>query len=366
MAVPTPGTTSGTISATVFNTEKLVSNAFRRAKVPSAKITGEMAAIARQQLYLKLSELANEGVPLWAIDTLILPMYQGTNQVPCPVGTIDVLNLNLRTLNILTGTPTSSSGVAANAFDKVLTTACTQGVANGSITLTFSSATGVTNFGLLPNVSGTWNYVIQASLDGIAWTTVYTATAQAVVAAQWVWWDIDSIADVATANLLSNALAMRLVATSGTTLNVTELVFANTPQEVPMAPINRDIYRDTNNRVFQGRPVQFEFDKQFAIPILRIWPASDFASTFRQLMLTRHRQIQDVGSSTQIIEIPQRWYNAVIDLTAWMVGRESEDVDPAMLPQLEAWASQSVLKAWSSESDRSPTYLSPDISGYTK
>jgi hypothetical protein len=359
-------TTSGTVSATVFNTEKLTASAFRRARVPTYKITREHTFIARQQLYLKLSELAAEGVPLWAIDTQILPIYQGSAQVPCPAGTVDVMNLNLRTLQILGGTSSSDSGgTAANAFDQDVSTACTQTAPNGSIELLFTSPTNVTNFGLLPNTSGTWNYAVQASLDGVTWTSVYTASAQSVVAGQWQWFDIDSITNTTIANLLSNALAMRVLASGGTTLDVIEVVFANTPQEVPMGPINRDIYRNTNNRVFQGRPTQFYFDKRFATPILSIWPAPDSPSTFRQLMLTRHRQIQDVGTAAQIVEIPQRWYNAIIDSTAWMVARECDIVDPEMIPQLETWAQQSLAKAWASENDNSATYISPDISYYT-
>ena len=360
------GTLSGTISQTVFNTEKLIASAFRRCRLPSGKITGEMLTLAQQQLYLYLSELSNASIPLWCIDKQVLPLYQGTDQVLCPLGTIDCLNLNLRSLQFLTGTPSATSGIAVNAFDQNLSTACSQTMPGGSITLTFPSVgTPVTTVGILPNTTGVWSYTVQVTADGIVWNTIYEATAQDVINGVWNWIDFEFLTNSQTSLYLNNILAVRLLASPNTVLNVAEFAIANMPEEITMQPINRDEYMSLPNKIFQGRPVQFWFDKQVSQPILHIWPAADIPSQFPQLVMTRHRHIMDVGVLTQLIEVPQRWYNAIIDKLAAAVAIETLEVDPKLVPLLVQRGNESEVKAWGRESDRSSSRLSPDISVYT-
>jgi len=73
------------------------------------QITSEMIDVANDQLYLILSNLANRGVQLWCIERLILPLYEGQGAVTLPLGTVDVLNTNLRTLLESTGTTASTA-----------------------------------------------------------------------------------------------------------------------------------------------------------------------------------------------------------------------------------------------------------------
>ena len=79
---------SGTISQTVFNTGRVIDNAFRRCKLPAEQISGEYIEIANDCLYLMLSDLANQGVPLWTIEKIILPLYNGVEALSLgvPVG----------------------------------------------------------------------------------------------------------------------------------------------------------------------------------------------------------------------------------------------------------------------------------------
>jgi hypothetical protein len=92
---------SGTVSQTVFNTRKVIDHAFRRCRVPPQGVGAELLEVAQENLYLILSDLANRGLQLWCIEKLILPMYVNMAQVPVPVGTVDLLNTNLRTLQYL-------------------------------------------------------------------------------------------------------------------------------------------------------------------------------------------------------------------------------------------------------------------------
>jgi hypothetical protein len=81
--------------------------------------------------------------------------------------------------------------------------------------------------------------------------------------------------------------------------------------------------------------------------------------------MKRHRHIMDVGTLPQIIEVPQRWINAVIDKLAAAVAIETPEVNPQLVPVLVQRGAESEMKAWSRESDRSPSRFSPSLDCYT-
>jgi hypothetical protein len=349
--------TSGTVGTTRFTTRKMIDNAYGRCKIIREKITAERIEVAKDLLFLRLSAMANKGIPLWCIQKTILPIYLAEYSVPTPVGTVEVLDLNLRRTTRPTGTASSSSGVAANAFDGDFSTACTQVVPNGWIQLQYDSATAIPMFGILPAASGTWDYTIQVSDDGIAFTTIYTATAQAVVAGEWQWFDVEGVTEHAY---------YRLQAGATTILNVTELVFANTPTEVNLAPLNRDDYSTLPNKFLLSQPTQYWFDRQRTQPIITLWPAVSQQCVFWNLVAYLHRQIQDVGTMAQEIELRQSDYLAVMArLAADLALVDPEVTDPNLIQLIMGEALNEWRDMWDGESDDAPTSLTPNIRPYT-
>jgi hypothetical protein len=349
--------TSGTVSQTVFNTNKLIDHAFRRCKIAPQQITPEYQQTAQDLLFLLLSTLASKGIALWCIQKEILPLYENVQTVPCPVGTVDVLNANLRTIERLSGTPDASEGAAENAFDGDLTTDCTQTIADGWISLELDSAASAPIFGIYPASSGEWSIAIQASNDGTTWTDLYVNTALDVVTAEWFWVDIEGVLDFTF---------YRLKANDGTILDVGEFVIANLPNEIPVAKINRDDYANLPNKFFQGRPVQFWYDKQRSPPLMQLWPAPQEQYAFAQIILYVQRYVQDVGSLTQEVEVPQRWYLAVVLMLAKQLAMEIPEVKPGVFQEIAPEALMEERKAWDSETDSSPSFILPNISPYTR
>ena len=175
---------SNTVSQTVFNTGRVIDNAYRRCRIPAQQITSEYIDIAKDQLYLLLSELANEGTPLWCIEKQIYPLYDGVGQITTDTGTVDILNGNLRWLQEVTGTNTDTS-TAREVY--------------------FASPSFVTTVGVR------WSQAsvplsLQRSDDGIVWETIQTETPSAT-AGEWTWFDLES--SVAT-------YYFRVLATTGT------------------------------------------------------------------------------------------------------------------------------------------------------
>jgi hypothetical protein len=349
--------TSGTISTTVFNTREVIDSAYRGCRLPAAAVTGEMIHTAQQQLWLLLSALANQGAPLWCQTRYLLGLTQGAFSLSCPVGTVDVLNANIRDVTRLTGTYTATEGDADLAFDGDVDTMCDQSAAAGSITMELETATAITTVGILPGATGTWSIQLQYSDDGVSYTTFYTDTDLSVTDMEWVWFDIQGVQPHSY---------YRLLAVSPTVLDVRELVWANNPMAIPVSRINKDDYYNLPDRTFQGRPVQYWLSRQRDVPIMQLWPAPDSASVFRQIEILVHRHIMDVGTLRQEIEVPQRWYDAVVWQLAKKLSLITPEVKPEVIPIVREEAADTLRLAWAEERDDSPMKILPNISAYTR
>lgn len=325
---------SNTVSQTVFNTRKVIENAVRRCKVPAELITAEYVDIANDQLYLILSDLANQGAPLWCIEKVIVPLYDGVGDVVLDTQTVDILNSNFRQLQTVSGVEVDTSTTR---------------------TIDFGGATFVTTVGILWSDASV-PIAIERSPDGIVWETIQTET-PAAVAGEWTWYDLDS--SIATE-------FFRVRATSGT-LNFSQIYTGNQPTEIPLARMNRDDYTNLPNKYFQSnRSLQYWFDRQIPNPIMHLWPVPNAAATVCQLVLWRHRYIMDVGTMTQQVEVPQRWYEAIVALLAAKMAMEIVEVDAQIIPMLDAKAAQALYVAQAEERDNSPMMISPNIAMYTR
>lgn len=355
--------TSGTVGRTVFETRKIVDRAYRLARVPSQMVAGEMLQIALDELYLILSSVASTGVPLWCIEPEILPLYYGQTDVPTPVGTVSILQAAIREVTRLPGTAFSSavsgSNVAELAFDRDIETDCVLAGVDGHIGIMLDNPQAVTNIGILPAATGVWNVVLEYSRDDISYTTFYSNTAFEAVDGQWQWMDFEK---------LPPATYWRLRAVGGSTvLSVAELVFANNPSEILMGNVSKDDYFNLPNKTFQGKPLQYWQDRQMP-PVLKVWPAADLQSTFRQIVIYRHRQIEDVGTLRQTIEMPPRWLNAVSLKLGVALARVTPEstLNQQQVIDLRNDADKAWREAWMEERDPSPITLAPDISMYTR
>lgn len=324
---------SNTISQTVFTTQKVLDSAFRRCRVRTAQITSEHIEIAKDQLYLLLSELANDGAPLWCVQKSIYPLYEGAAQVITFSGTVDILNANLRWNTEVTGSDT---------------------VTPTAHTTDFTDDVSVTTIGLLWSATPV-PIAIERSDDGVTWAVVQTET-PTVTSGEWTWYDLG---DVAAARYY------RVTATSGT-LSFSQVFYGTNPTEVPLGRLNRDQYTNLPNKTFtSNRPLQYWLDRQSLSPVLNVWPVPNAAATTSQIVVWAHRHIMDVGTLTQEIEVPQRWLNAIVASLAARLAREIAEVDGAVIGMLDADAGLALNKAQTEERDNSPILWQPNYSAYT-
>lgn len=323
---------SGTVSQTVFNTRKIIDHAFRKCRLPPEGVGGEQMVTSQETLYLLLSALANRGLQLWCIEKLILPFQAANAEVIVGNGIVDVLNTNYRTVEAQSG---------------VITTTST------TYTMQFSTATQITTVGVLSGSPAPTTLGIQTSNNGSTWTSIKSFPG---VANSWAWTDIA---------VPTTSLYMRLTGLS-TLSTPLQIVFGNTPNEIPMARLNRDSYSNLPNKAFQGKPLQFWLDRTLDEPIMYVWPVPSASTAIAQVTTYVKRYIMDVGTLTEEIEVPQRWYEAIVYQLAARLAEELPQVDPSMLPILDQKAMRSLNEAEMEERDNSPIYFTPNIAVYTR
>jgi hypothetical protein len=131
-----------------------------------------------------------------------------------------------------------------------------------------------------------------------------------------------------------------------------------------MYRMNRDDYASLPYKKTPGAsPLQFWLDRQRDAPTMVLWPTP--STTFMVVSLFSHMQIQDVGAMSNTVDIPQRWYDAVLSNLAWASLLEVPGADMARAPILEKQAMTSMIAAEAEERDSSPSNLRPNIAPYT-
>jgi hypothetical protein len=326
---------SGTVSLTTFNTRKVIDHAFRKCRLPPEGVGGEQMTVAQETLYLILSSLANRGIQLWCIEKLILPLYVNEAAVPVGNGIVDLLNTNYRTIQYLTPV--------------------TETVAVDRVTFNLGAAEIITTVGI-NWLGASVAFNLQISPDGVVWETVKSVSDPDQTAGEWTWVDIDG----------SLATQYFRVLAPGGLLDQDTVLVGNTPNEIVMARLNRDSYSNLPNKTFTGKPLQFWLDRTLNEPVMYIWPVPNESQALGQVVTYVKRYIMDVGTLTEEIEVPQRWFEAIVYLLASKLAEELPQVESGYVQVLDQKALRALSEAEMEERDNSPIYFTPNISIYTR
>jgi len=327
--------TSGTVGQTVLDVAELIEHAARRCGVSASVLTAEQLRSARINLFLILSNLATRGLSLWCVQKMTFGLTAGRAVYALPVGTIDTLKMLYRNPSVTY----SAAGPAAGALS---TTLATPAVVSSAVAT--------------PAVPGVYSFVLESSNDGVTWAIVGGPTTVN-------FYDYPVGVDATT---LREALFWRIRDTSDPARNLSSATFFSNVNEFVVSKMSRDDYTALPNKAITSQwPLQFWYDKQFYRPQVTFWPVSArdaSACVFIQ------RQIQDPGSYTNAVEVPQRWLDTVISLLAPRVFLElpKELVDPSRYQVLKDVAAETLRDAEDSETDGAPIRLSPNIGCYTR
>jgi len=330
--------TSGTVGTVTADVTNLIEHAARRCGILAPSLSAEQQISAKENLFFLLSDLANRGISLWCVQRTILGLALNQASYNLPAGTVDVLNCMYRTMTYPTGTTASS--------------ATTQSIDFGT-----GNSYAVNTIGVLSTTATTYTLVVETSSDNLSWTALYTVPAFTSVANLTYWFDVEPT---------TTARYWRIRETALPALVVSTVSFGTNPLEITMSKLNRDDYADMPNKAFAGRPLQFWYDKQYMTPRLWLWPVPNDVTA--QIVVWNQRQIQDVGTLTNAIEVPQRWLEGIIFLLASRMAMElpPKELPPGRIELLMQLAQQHLEQAEAGETDAAPTRIQPRIGGYTR
>lgn len=347
----------------VYNVQTVIDHATRRCGKLAEELTSEQVLSARESLGFVLTNLINIGIQYWAIQKEVIGLQADKYIYTLPVGANDVLNALYRTMNRPSGSyTTSAGGTVSNVYDNNVDTFCQQTSANGNISVNFGTSNPIYagSIGLLPYVSGggsaTWSLILEYSTDGVTWNTLDDLGSVVVTDNQWIWTDIDPGQTVQY---------YRVRAYNGTTLGLREFYVGNNSREITMSRLNRDDYTNLPNKNFTAnQPYQFWFNRTVPEPEIYLWPTP--SDPFVQMTVWYSKQIMDVGDLTDELQIPQRWYLAVVNMLAHQMAMELPGIDMNRIQYLEGQAEKYLNLAEQEERDKSPIYFAPNIGVYTR
>lgn len=352
----------GAVDNTTFTVRELLEQAILRSGAKTSALAAENIQSALREFNLWLSGMSNRGTNLWCQETTLLGMRKGSNRINLPNGTIDIKDANLRTYSRLTGngTPSSSQGTAAYAFDGDTATTCTQSTPLGYIAYDFGENVTPTMFGYLSYSAAALNLTLQYYDDNLGSYVDYFETgAFNLLAGEWAYWDISARAEASQWKLQSNNTTVAL--------NCDELVIAHDCTDIPIFRMNRDDYSMQPQKSEQGRVLQYYMQQKIEssqeVQYITPWPLSN--TDFDCIQVWRTRQIQRITSPLLVIECPQRWN----DTLAWVIAYRlictgTGDINRLQLVKGEMMEALDGVEG--EERDNSEINMFPNIMGYTR
>lgn len=328
--------TSGTVAQQLITVDTLITHALTRCgKLPST-VGGELLERVREALYFLIADLGNDGINLWCMTKSVVGVVPNHNNYQLPVATNDIPNCLYRTLRSLPGTVNQS--VDAQTVD-------------------IGYPAPVDNVSGRFTAPGVATLAFEYSLDAVTWVTLMSLDPVEVIAGATFVVDLDNTAE---------ARYWRIRDTSGTMLAMDKVRFRLIDNEVNMAKLNGDDYKNLPNKSTRGqRSLQYWFDKQID-PRIFVWPVSN--QELDQIVYWAASQVQDPGELTNSLAVPTRWYRyiqaALSHMTAFLI--PANELPSGRLAELKIDADECKLRASNGESDGSPWQIAPMIGGYTR
>lgn len=324
--------TSGTIATTTINTATLIEHALLRVRVSPTDQTPEMIKWAKDNLYILLLNLSNRGLNMWCVDKGYIGLTVGQMTYDTPPGTLDILNVvhSQPVLQAVTVVP----------------------IVGGAAAQTTGAPSAVVRVGFYFNAAFSGALTVSKSPDGITYTALTTLPIASYLPSQWYYYDLPA----STVEVYYSV--------TGTAAPVTNIRLISSTYDLPLTVWNRDTFAAINDKNKQAHPATNYFFEKKVTPTITLWPVPDLDTNY--ILFYRHRQVQDIGSLTQQIEIPQRWVEGIVWQLSLRLAFELPQVASELLTLIAQMADRYEFEAETSETDGAPIYLTPGIGVYTR
>jgi hypothetical protein len=308
---------------------------------------------------LELSSWPGLGLNLWMIQQKMFSIYVGQPTYTLPINTVRVLEVvATQPVRLLNGTPASSAGGnPGNCFDSSQTAGCIQTSPNGNISYDYGAgnANSILYVGITPLSDSTYTLCVDYSFDNVNWTTVYQAPQQTYPAYQITWFVIEHSL---------NARAWRIRETGGETLAIQQIYFdqpitTGTGDRL-LQDLSRSEYLPIPTKLTQGFPSGYYFN-QIIPPTITLWPTPPVNNTQTNILYTNYGYVQDITQMFQTVQVPQRFYDALI---AGLASRLALKFAPDKYPLLKSEASEAYAIAAKTDFENVAFRFQPDFLTY--
>jgi hypothetical protein len=353
---------SNTTGQTQINVDQLIAFAFRDAGKTAEEMTPELVGAAKQALFYNLQNLSNLGVNLWLLENQLYGALTQQQQLVLPKTTIDVREANwvyVQNIEASEYLPVANpeSPAAFSLSPTLSTPANTTGYPNyfGSAYQQSQSVYYVGWNCYAPNTTQTYNLAFEYSDDGTNWFLKEQFPEITMSDYEWKYFNISTT---------EPHLYWRLRETVANQYSVRQVVFSTSQQVIPLARLNRDDYWNLPNKQFPSvRSLQYWYDRTIE-PSMYLWPVPN--NPYQMFQLVVEVQMQDVGSLTDQIYVPDRWINCVQKQLSHAMSLQLPGVDLQRIQYLEGQAEKAFLQASEEDRDKSPIYFQPNYSYYTR
>jgi len=352
---------SNTTGQTKINVDQLISYAFRDAGKTAEEVTPEYIGAAKQALFYNLMDLSNMGVNLWLLENQLYGALNAQQQLVLPSTVIDVREANwVYVINSSAAAYLPADNPSSPAvFNQNLNIPSSSTPSENWFGLAYQQQQAVYYVGFNGYATGggtqTYNLAYEVSNDGITWTTVEQLPTTTLKDKEWAYFNISTTPPY---------LFYRLRETVAPTFSVRQIVFSTSQQVIPLARLNRDDYWNLPNKQFPSqRSLQYWFDRTIE-PSMYLWPVPN--NDFQMFQLIVEVQMQDVGSLTNEIYVPDRWLPAIQAQLSHKLAIQLPNVDMNRIQYLELQANKMFQHASDEDRDKSPIYFQPAIGYYTR
>lgn len=377
----------------------VVTEAFARCGIHPTALTREHFFSATRSLNLALSAWSNRGVNLWQVDLQSIPLSQGVPVYNLPSTTVNILDAYLETYSLQTTVGGSPDFSTVNGSAVVTVGIVAHGlVANNWINIIMPTAIGgIILFGLyqVTTVLNANQFTITAAANAaspisnagaLPTFTTFAGDGTITVGLENHGYEVGNTFIVQEATsvgglLLTGPYIVATVPTSGTfTLEYGDTALANdsqyenygvqiimtqlnsnNPIDRVLTSISRTDYSAQPNKLQQGEPTVFWFDRLTPIPTVTMWYVPDNNGPY-VFFYYRMRRIQDAAvQSGQTPDVPYRFLEA---LCAELAVRLARKYAASLVPALQLDAKTSWDEAAQEDRERVQMFVCPDVSGY--
>ena len=148
-------------------------------------------------------------------------------------------------------------------------------------------------------------------------------------------------------------------------ISVRHVMYVDNGFEVKLGRLSIDQYALLPNKNIQSRPNSYYIKRNQSNLDLYLWPVPDSIAATKTLSIWYTRNIMDITSLNEEIDVPQRWLEAIVAKLAFSLAIVSTEVkDQGLLSLLGASAQESMMNAWKGDSDGASISIMPNIRCY--